>query len=175
VSKEKFEWRSIQRYLSPQATDDLNKFLEKLPQNVGSSVLIAAGIAWAAAGAIGIYTTMQVRGLTELRAELAEVNALKPHVPILKDIAVNKNDIENFIGRMEVKYPDLTFSATGNTVLIVGKDTNTFAQFREALGHIQNGGNGWKIKLDNMCVGRECDKDKLRATIKINQVRVEMP
>ncbi len=171
----KLDWRALQRYLSPQAADDLNRFLEKMPNNVGNAVLIAAGISWISAGALGLFTTVKVEELTEKRIELAETEALKPMVPELKNRPVSKAAIEKFVKKIEGQYDGLTFSINGNTVTIVGSEPKDFWQFREAMGHMQNGGQGWRVNLENMCVGRECDKDKLRATIKINEVKVEMP
>jgi hypothetical protein len=41
---------------------------------------------------------------------------------------------------------------------------------------MQNGGSGWRVSLDKMCVGRECgDKDKLGVSLKVNKVSVENP
>ena len=86
-----FDWRSLKKFTDPKAADDLNAFLEKLPQNTGQTMLIIAGIAWAAAGGIGLYTTVQLQKLTEVRAELQEAEALQPKVPQIKDVAVNRN------------------------------------------------------------------------------------
>ena len=72
-----YDWRSLKKYTSPHAADDLNAFLEKLPQNAGQTMLIIAGIAWGAAGVVGLYTTVQLQKLTELRAELQEAEAIK--------------------------------------------------------------------------------------------------
>jgi hypothetical protein len=47
-----FDWRALQKYASPKAASDLNTFLEALPQNAGKTMLIIAGIAWAAAACI---------------------------------------------------------------------------------------------------------------------------
>ena len=64
--------------------------------------------------------------------------------------------------------------ANGSSIIITSTQTASFAKFREAIGHMQNGGSGWRVTLDKMCVGRECgDKDKLGVSLKVNKVSVE--
>jgi len=170
-----FDWRSLQRYFSPQASQDLNVFLEKMPQNVGQTVLIAAGAAWAIAGATGLFAAVQAQKLTALRAEFKETSALKPIVPTISDAAVSPAELKSFVGVLTATYPDLTITQQGSSVLISGKSTVNFGQFREALGHVQNGGSGWRVSVDKLCVGRECDRDNLAALLKINKVSVNNP
>lgn len=172
-NKTKFDWRILKRYLGSQGSDDISNFLEKLPQNVGHPILIAGGIAWLSFCTLFLFTMFKTTELTELRAELIETTALKPNVPSLKDTPVSSKHVNAFVKKIKFNYPDLTFSVTGNTILIIGADTRAFPQFREVMGHLQNGGHGWRPHLVSMCVGRECDKDKLRATVKINKVKVE--
>ncbi len=167
-----FDWRSLKKYANPNAADDLNLFLEKLPQNTGQTMLIIAGIAWAAAGGIGLFTTVQLQKLTETRAELQEANALKPKVPQIKDVAVNSKDVEKFVAQMSDIYGGLKVSSSGPTVTLTADSTASFGQFREAIGHVQNGGSGWRVNIDRFCVGRECDKYPLYASLRINKVSV---
>ena len=167
-----FDWRSLKKYTSPHAADDLNAFLEKMPQNAGQTMLIIAGVAWAAAGAIGLYATVQIQKLTELRAELQEAEAVKPSVPQIKDVAVNPKEVEKFVGKMAETYQGLKITARGPTITITAKNTAVFGQFREAIGHVQNGGSGWRVNIDRFCVGRECDQYPLSASLKINKVSV---
>lgn len=171
-----FDWRSLQKYMDPKSSGDLNAFLEKLPQNAGQTVLIAAGIAWAMAGALGLYTSIQTRQLTELRAELAKAEALTPIVPKISDVPIDKKEVEAFIGKVSKAYDGLNIKANGSTIVITSGQTSNFAKFREAIGHMQNGGSGWRVTLDKLCVGRECgDKDKLGIALKVNKVSVENP
>lgn len=167
-----FDWRSLKKYTSPQAADDLNAFLEKLPQNTGQTMLIIAGVAWGAAGAIGLYTTVQLQKLTEIRAELQEADALKPVVPQIKDVAVRPKEVETFVGRIKETYGGLKISSNGPTITITAQSTAAFGQFREAIGHVQNGGSGWRVNIDKFCVGRECDRYPLSASLRINKVSV---
>ena len=167
-----FDWRTLKKYTSANATNDLNAFLEKLPQNAGQTMLIIAACTWGGSGAVGLYTTVQLQQLTELRAELEEANAVKPTVPTVQDVGVNPNEVKQFIERIKNTYSGLDIKDSGSTVLITAKTTAAFGQFREAVGHIQNGGSGWRVNIDRLCVGRECDKDPLAASLKINKVSV---
>lgn len=172
-SLKNFDWRSLKKYTSPQAADDLNAFLEKLPQNAGQTMLIIAGIAWAAAGGIGLYVTVQMQQLTELRAELQEAEALSPNVPEIDRVPVNKKLVADFVDKIKQIYTGLSINASGSSIVITAKSTAQFGQFREAIGHVQNGGNGWFVDVEKLCVGRECDKEQLAAALKINKVDIK--
>ncbi|AGH98645.1 hypothetical protein [Micavibrio aeruginosavorus] len=170
-----FDWRSLQKYMKPQASEDLNRFLENLPQTAGQNALIAAGIAWAAAGALGLYATIQTQKMITLRAELKQVEALKPMVPKVTDVPVPAADVKSFAENLAQIYRGLKIQASGSSIQVSSTDTSRFAEFREAIGHMQNGGTGWRVTVDRMCVGRECDKDKLIALLKVNKVSVDKP
>ncbi len=170
-----FDWTALQKLANPQAADDLNAFLEKMPKIVGQQVLIAAGIAWAAAGAFGLYTTVQVQNMTTMRAELQEARAVQPPVPKIQDVPVNRNEVESFVEGAREIYRGLDIKANGSAVVITASATGSYAEFREAIGHVQNGGVGWRVNIDRLCVGRECKGAPLGATLKINKVSVINP
>lgn len=174
-SLKSFDWRSLQKYANPQMSEDLNLFLEKLPHHVGQTMLVVAGVAWAAAGAIGLYTTVQMQKITELRLKLQEAEALKPIVPAIQDVAVNAKEVTEFVDKIKPIYGGLSIKANGAAILVTAENTSSFGQFREAMGHIQNGGSGWRVSIDRLCVGRECEKMPLAAAIKINKVSVNKP
>ncbi len=167
-----FNWRSLKKYAKPSAADDFNAFLEKLPQHAGKTMLILAGVAWGAAGIIGLYTTIQMKSLTELRAEWEEAEALKPLVPEIKDVAVNATEVQQFVEQIKNIYTGLEIKSSGPTITISSTGTGAFGQFREAIGHVQNGGSGWRVNIDKFCVGRECKGAQLFASLKINKVSV---
>lgn len=172
----KFDWRSLQKYMDPKSSGDLNAFLEKLPQHSGQTVLIAAGIAWAMAGGLGLYTSIQARQLIEVRAELSKADALTPVVPKISDVPIAESEIKPFIEKASKNYDGLNFQLSGSTIVITSGQTQNFAKFREAISHMQNGGSGWRVTLEKMCVGRECgDKQKLAVALKVNKVSVENP
>lgn len=170
-----FDWRKLQRYFSPQAAEDLNVFLERLPQTAGQTILVAAGIAWATGAAAGLFAYMQVKSLTEYRAELSETKALQPMVPRIKDVPVSADEVKRLSETLAATYPGLTVKQQGPAIFITAATTAGFGQFREAIGHVQNGGSGWRVNLEKLCVGRECAREKLAALLKINKVSVEKP
>lgn len=170
-----FDMRSLQRYLQPQAMGDLNTFLERLPQHAGNQVLIAGGIAWAVACSLGLYTFIQTNKMIALRTELKNVTALQPTVPRITDVAVSTDDVTKFAKELADIYRGLAIKSTGSTIQISGTDTSRFAEFREAIGHVQNGGQGWRVSIESLCVGRECAREKLSAQLKINRVNVDKP
>jgi hypothetical protein len=175
VDLKSFDWRSLQKYLSAQSANDLNAFLEKLPALAGHTALYAAAVAWASGVSIGLFATIQAKKLTELRATLKETDALKPDVPIIHDVPVAQGDLKAFVAILASLYTDLRITQIGASINIAAPSTANFGEFREAIGHVQNGGNGWRVTVDRLCVGRECDKDKLTATLKVNKVSVDNP
>ncbi|MGB4057359.1 MAG: hypothetical protein WBK77_04680 [Alphaproteobacteria bacterium] len=174
-SLKSFDWRSLKKYADPKVSEDVNAFLEKLPQHAGQSILVMAGIAWAASGAIGLYTTLQIQKMTELRTKLQEAEALQPIVPIVKDVPVDPKEVTAFVDKIKGIYGGLSIKANGPSILITATSTGGFSQFREAIGHIQNGGIGWRVNIERFCVGRECERVPLAAALKINKVSVDKP
>lgn len=171
-----FDWRTLKKYSSSQASEDLNKFLEKMPGNVGQTMLIMAGAAWAFAGGVGLYTTVQIQKLTELRAELEQAEALQPIVPTITDVAIPAGEVKTFEESVKDIYRGIEIRAQGSTVVLTATSTSDFGQWREAIGHVQNGGSGWRVNIDKLCVGRECTGGKpLAAALKINKVSVTNP
>jgi hypothetical protein len=169
------DWRSLQKYFSSRSANDLNAFLEELPQLAGQTVLIAAAIAWTTGAGIGLFSFMQGKQMTAMRAQLRETQALKPSVPTIKDVPVPQADVQKFVAEMAGTYKDVSVKQQGASIFITSPSTTNFGEFRESIGHVQNGGSGWRVSVDALCVGRECSKDKLSATLKINKVTVENP
>jgi hypothetical protein len=168
-----FDWRSLQKLTNPQAADDLNVFLEKLPQTAGQTMLIIAGVAWATAGAVGLFTAVQLQKMAEIRIELEEAQALQPIVPQIVDKAVSPAKVKEFVESTTKIYPGLELKASGPTIVMNARTLASFGQFREAIAHVQNGGSGWRVSIDRLCVGRECERYPLGAALKINTVSVK--
>ncbi len=175
LNPKSYNFASLQKYLQPKAADDLNHFLEGLPHTVGHQVLIAAGIAWVAAGAFGLYTFIETKKMIELRAKLSDMKSLKPLVPEIKNVPVTPDEVSTFVQELSEIYRGLSIKSQGSTIQITAADTSRFAEFREAVGHVQNGGAGWQVSVERLCVGRECDRDKLAVLLKINKVSVDKP
>lgn len=170
-----FDWRSLKKYTDPQAAEDLNKFLEKMPVNAGNTMLMIAAVVWSVAGAAGLFATVKIQALTELRAELQEAEALQPIVPTISDTAINPSEVKTFADSVTDIYRGIEIKANGSSLVLSARSTGDFGQWREAIGHVQNGGSGWRVNIDRLCVGRECDRHPLAAALKINKVSVNTP
>lgn len=168
-----FKWGSLQKYASPQASEDLNRFLEQMPQNVGQTLLVIAAVVWCLAGASGLYATIQLKEVTKLRGEFESAQALQPSVPKLTRTAVSSKYVGAMAETLSEVYKGLKVNARGSEVTITASSTGYFGQFREALSHLQNGGDGWKLDIKELCVGRECKRNHLYAVVKINKVSVK--
>lgn len=169
------DWRVINRYTNTQATQDFNKFLEKMPKHTGNTILIAAGVFWALAAGGGLFTSLQMQKLTEIKAKLVEAEALQPIVPTIKENPLDVNELSQFVEATRKSYEGLDIRVDNNKVMISAPSTERYGLFREFLGHLPNGGKGWKLSLDSMCVGRECKGGQLSATVKINKIVVDNP
>lgn len=172
---QRFNLKKLGAYFSPRAMNDLNVFLEKLPQNAGNTVLIAAGIAWAMAASLGLLTTIKAQDLNNLRAQLQDAKALAPIVPTIEEQPIDQKLVADYAKKMGDIYKTLEFHANNNTITISSSQTANFSLFREAVMQIQNGGENWKIGLVKMCVGRECKQKQLSITLKINRINIDKP
>lgn len=169
-----FDIKKFEKYFSKKSSDDLNRFLENLPEKAGMNILIAAGVIWALAAGLGLYTSIQAQELTIMREKLRETAALTPAVPKIQNKGIGKDEVEEFVKGAKNSYRGLDIKANGSTIVITGTRTAGFTEFREALGHVQNGGDGWRVSLEKLCVGRECHRShKLAASLKVNRVTVE--
>ena len=89
---------------------------------------------------------------------------------------IDTNEVKAFVDKTKDAYKGLNFQVDGSTIIITADNTNKFSQFREAISHMQNGGSGWRVKMDKLCLGRECDTNhKLAVALKVNKVSVENP
>lgn len=170
-----FNLKSLKRYVSPQAFNDLNAFIEKLPYNVGQTTLLAIGIAWVMAAGFGLFTTLKAQDLNNLRAQLQDAQALKPIVPVINEVPVETNQVDSMANHLSEIYKVLEIKSHNNAVTITASQTGYYALFREAVAQVQNGGAGWKVALDSLCVGRECKQKQLSISLKINRINVDKP
>lgn len=175
LSSKSFDWKSLQKFLDPEAANDFSRFMDKMPANAGKGALIAAGIAWGTAAALGLLTVMQAKELTELKATIETTEAIKPLVPTITLSPASNQEIVRIVESFKTIYPTLSVSTNGGNLSITSKQTADFAQFREAIGHVVNGGNDWKVSIDSLCVGRECKDSGLGATLKIQKLTIDKP
>ena len=166
----------LKRYLSPNAYKDLDSFIEQLPVRAGKGIIIAGVCAWIAAGLAVLYVTMQANHIMALRADILKAESLKPTVPVISKIAVDQAEIKAFATRLTELYPQIAITAQGSRIEIRGTSTDKYGAFREAVGHMFNGGKGWRVTVEQMCVGRECANNlKLFGAFTINRLRVDKP
>lgn len=170
-----FDFRSLNKYLSAKAADDFNRFIETVPQNAGKTALLAAGIAWAAVAALGLFSMLQTQKITELRGQLEASEALTPLVPVIKMTAVPDTEITAFVDKAKILYPGLTLTNSANVITVQSQDTSSYAQLREMMGHVVSGGNGWKVSINSLCIGRECPQRAMDAALRIEKVTIEKP
>ncbi len=172
-SLKSLNFNSLRKLTTPQAADELNNFLEKLPKNTSKSILIVTGVIWACAAILGLYTTIKMQELSEISAKRQEAQALLPAVPKIQDKPVSSAEVKTFVDELQKTYKGLEIKGSSSNIIINAKSTAQFGQFREAIGHIQNGGFGWRVNVEKLCVGKECKQFPLSATLKINKVSVE--
>ena len=169
----KMDLKKLNNLLSPRSFNDLNNFIEKLPQNAGQTVLITAAIAWAFTAAHGLFTTIKAQDLNNLRAQLQDAKALKPIVPVLKETPVAAKTLQDLAAKLSEIYKNLEIRANGNTLIVSAGTTNLFNAFREAVMQIGNSESGWKIDVASMCLGRECPQKQLAITLKIAKINID--
>lgn len=171
----KVNFAALSQYATPRAMGDLNNFIEKLPENAGKTILVAAGISWLMVAILGLFTTIQAQDLNNLRAQLQDAKALKPIVPTISEVPVPDTSIREYIKKIESVYKPLEVKPEGGGIAITGPQTAMFSIFREAATQIQNGGGGWKVAVTKMCVGRECPQKQLSIVLKINKINIDKP
>lgn len=159
--------------MNPNTLDNLNIFLEKLPQNTNKTLLMLLASVWVCAGVLGLFATVKVEETTQLYVDKKEASAVLPAVPRIQDKAVSARDVKAFVDELQKTYKGLEIKGSSSNIVVTAKSTSMFGQFREAIGHIQNGGLGWRVNVDKLCVGKECKPKPLTASLKINQVSVE--
>lgn len=172
----KIDWRVLQRYTNAQGLKDFDRFLDSMPVNAGYNALIAAGIAWALAGAAVLFTSMEVEKVTKIRAEMMKVESLQPPIPVLKYVPVPKAALVSLGSKIEATYSGVKVLASGDgSATLSAADTDYFPQFLAAVSTLQSGGKNWKTGISSLCVGRDCKGSKVSATIKVESVRVDIP
>lgn len=173
-----FDFRKLQKYTSPQAFNDLNDFIEALPVRAGQGMLIAAGIAWAVAGAAIFYAIIHAGQVAELRSELLKAESLVPQVPKIVRESVPDAQVKEFVERVNVAYDNVKVTSSGNTIKVVSGNGRFFGAYREAVGHLFNGGNtrngeSWRIDVKSMCVGRDCKPNFLSGEFTVYKLGVD--
>lgn len=168
-----FDFRSLNRFFTSQASDDLNRFLEKMPQNAGNAVLIAAGIMGIGCGLRSVcddadQTTYRTQSRT------ADHRGSSADRSDSHDGRYFEEEFDALVTSLKAVYTGMTVTATGSMLTIQSRDTAQFPQFRELLGQVANGGLGW-MGIDSFCVGRECAQNSSKRNSKFRRCPVEKP
>jgi hypothetical protein len=174
----KFDFQALNaklaKMLSPQSAADLNRFLEQMPMRAGYGVLIAGGIAWFVGGIAVVYATTIAKDVASIRAELVKSEALKPVVATLQRQPVPDAEVNAFVEKANPLYRDVEIRSLGRgTLSFRAGDGRYFGQFREAVNHAYNGGQRWRLSLESLCVGRECEGGFLQGTFKVNTLSIQ--
>ena len=167
------DFKKIVKYLNPRSYNNLDTFLEALPQNTSKTTLIISATVWVCAGALGLFATVKLQEASRLSVERKEAKALLPAVPKIQDKPVKAKEVMAFVDELQKTYKGLEIKGSSSNIIVTAKSTSMFGQFREAIGHIQNGGLGWRVNVDKLCVGKECNPNPLAASLKINKVSVQ--
>lgn len=167
------DFKRIARLLNPRSFNNLDTFLESLPQNTNKTLLIITAVIWVCAGALGLFATVKMQEVSQLSVERREAKVLLPAVPRIQDKPVRAKEVMAFVDELQKTYKGLEIKGSSSNIIVTAKSTAMFGQFREAIGHIQNGGLGWRVNVDKLCVGKECSPNPLAASLKINKVSVE--
>lgn len=162
----------LQGYLRLKAIKDLDSFLDHLPKRAGILPLAIAGVVWVTAAGSILFTSTQIEQFQTIRMEMSKAEALTPTVPEIIYTPVSKSQIEPAVERMRGVYSNLTFDIQSDSVLISGNTTQHYDQWRAAISHLSSIDDRWKLKINTLCVGRECTRSDLFAEVNIAQVDV---
>ncbi len=170
----KFDVNKLKRLMDPNAAKDLDKFLDNLPATVGYNALIAAGLTWLLAAGAVLFAMTEASKVAELRTELLKVESLQPPVPVIDFVPVGKSQLDGFVESVERinLYPVLTFRVAGDGKLEINSKAEEFTAMTYAIGHVQGGGKNWKVEVDSMCIGDECQGGTLQTSLKVSTIKV---
>lgn len=163
----------INKYLSPQGINDFNLFLEQMPMRAGYGILIASGVVWLMAGIAVVYATTIAKDVASIRAELIKSEALKPVVPTIISTPVAASEVGGFVKKIAPLYKDVSLTHSGSAIIISSGSGRYFGAFRETINHAYNGGQGWRLSLESLCVGRECKGNFLSGQFGVNKLKVQ--
>lgn len=137
-------------------------------------MIIAGVTAWILAALSVSYVTMQANHVMGLRADILKAEALKPTVPVITRVPVEASEVEAFSKKLADLYPQLNVRGAEDRIEMSAPSTDKYGAFREAAGHAFNGGKGWRLTIESLCVGRECEAGMaLKGAFKVYRLRVD--
>ncbi len=168
------DFKQYQKYFSPQAVKDFDRFLDNLPQNAGKMTLIAAGAIWAIAAIGVLFAVTEVNKLSTITAEKISVEALTPKLPKIAEKPVDNKVLETYINDIKDGYAKLAITAQrSGEVNVTAPTTASYTEFRRFIDHLQYGAENWRVDIKKLCIGRECQGNKIQATLVVSEVRIE--
>jgi hypothetical protein len=171
----KVNWRKIFAMANPDSIKDLDVFLDKLPQRAGMNGIIAASIIWSVAGAAVLFAYTKSVNLQELRREMTQAEAMRPTVPTITFASVSPEQIKEQVEKIKALYKNVTIEAQGDTVKITAVLTRDFPAWRAAIGDMGYGNSGWRVRIKEMCAGRDCEGGSLKAVLSVQQLNINIP
>lgn len=172
----KIDQAALKRLLSPSAYKNLDTFVEQLPLRAGHAAVIAGGACLLFAALSVTYVVMQANNIMSLRADILKAEALKPTVPVINKAPVADAEVAAFIKKIESLYSQINLVPAGARVEMRASNVDKYGAFREAVGHLFNGGKGWRVTVEEMCVGRECKNNTpVFGAFTVHTLRVDKP
>ncbi|MBU6236071.1 MAG: hypothetical protein KGQ41_09515 [Alphaproteobacteria bacterium] len=162
--------------MSPHAYKNLDVFVEQIPLRAGYAAVGAGAICLLLACLSITYAVLQANNVMTLRADILKAEALKPTVPVINKVPVADTDAQAFAKRLKDFYPQLEVNSSGARIEMRSGQIDKYGAFREAVGNVFNGGKGWRITVESMCVGRECKNNTpIFGAFTIHTLRVDKP
>ncbi len=172
----KIDMATIKRLTSPHAYKNLDVFVEQLPLRAGYAAVAAGAICLVLACLSITYAVLQANNIMTLRADILKAEALKPTVPVITKAPVEDAQVQAFIKKMKDFYPQMDITGSGARIELRSSEISKYGAFREAVGHMFNGGKGWRVAVENMCVGRECkNATTVHGVFTVHMLRVDKP
>ncbi len=169
----KFDLGQIKKLMSPHAYKDMDSFVREMPERAGQTILLAGGVVWLIAATGFVFSTVESEKIAKLRADVFKAEALKPVVPTIVNRPVDSEALKNFAEMANAQYPNVEIASQGEKIVLKATSSAAYWSWREAVGHVFNGGEGWRLSVDAMCVGRECKDGFLNATFAVNTLEVQ--
>lgn len=163
----------VKRLFSAQAVADLDRFLDRMPMNVGKVILGVAACVWLVAGASLLIVFQDMQALNKMKLEAISVEALVPKVPTIVKKPIDQTQLNEFIASVTDGYSRISFSVRRSGQVDISSPTTAgYKEFRRFVDHIHYGGRNWRADIQTLCIGRQCKGSQITAALLVSQVRV---
>ncbi len=163
----------VKRLFSAQAVADLDRFLDRMPKNIGKVILGVAACVWIVAGISLLVVFQDMRALNKMKLEAISVEALVPKVPKIVKKPIEQTQLNEFINSVSEDYSRISFSVRRSGQIDISSPTTAgYKEFRRFVDHIHYGGRNWRADIQTLCIGRQCKGSQISAALLVSQVRV---